>query len=84
MISCSTSPVWLRTNVYTCKDLVRGVPAGTLYVQHAGGGGGYGDPKKRPVEKVREEVRDGVVSNRAARQAYGRTETELAGLEGDE
>ena len=24
----------------TSKDLVRGVPKGTLYVQHAGGGGG--------------------------------------------
>jgi len=68
----------------TSKDLVRGVPAGTLYIQHAGGGGGYGDPQKRPVEKVREEVRDGVVSNRAARDAYGRTESELAEPEGGE
>jgi N-methylhydantoinase B len=72
------------TQRLSSKDLVPGVPAGTLYVQHAGGGGGYGDPKKRPVEKVREEVRDGVVSSRAAKEAYGRTDTELAGLEGDE
>jgi N-methylhydantoinase B len=57
------------------KDLVRGVPAGTLYVQHAGGGGGYGDPRQRPRAKVREEVRDGVISPEAAREHYG--------LEGD-
>ncbi|MCU0725257.1 MAG: hydantoinase B/oxoprolinase family protein [Planctomycetes bacterium] len=53
------------------KDLVRGVPAGTLYVQRAGGGGGYGDPRSRPRAKVREEVRDGVISPEAARDLYG-------------
>ncbi|MHC4429953.1 MAG: hydantoinase B/oxoprolinase family protein [Planctomycetota bacterium] len=52
---------------------------GTLYVQHAGGGGGYGDPRARAVEKVREEVRNGVISNRAAREIYGR-----AGAPGEE
>jgi len=55
----------------TTKDLVRGVPRGTLYVQEAGGGGGYGDPRKRPREMVREEVRNGVVSPEAAREHYG-------------
>jgi N-methylhydantoinase B len=55
----------------TSKDLVAGVPAGTLYVQEAGGGGGYGDPRGRPVARVREEVEDGVVSVEAARDAYG-------------
>jgi N-methylhydantoinase B len=59
--------------VYTCttKDLVRGVAPGTLYVQQAGGGGGWGDPKKRPVAKVAEEVRDGIISIEQAREAYG-------------
>jgi len=46
----------------TSKDLVRGVPKGTLYVQHAGGGGGYGDPRERPRKKVCGEVRNGVIS----------------------
>ncbi len=55
----------------TSKDLVPGVPAGTEYVQHAGGGGGYGDPKKRSAETVRREVRNGVVSAAVARSAYG-------------
>ena len=59
--------------VYTCttKDLVRGVPPGTLYLQQAGGGGGWGDPKKRPARKVAEEVRDGIISLDQAREAYG-------------
>ncbi len=61
------------SEVYTCttKDLVRGVAPGTLYVQQAGGGGGWGDPKKRPAEKVAEEVRDGIISVDKAREAYG-------------
>ncbi|MHC4160953.1 MAG: hydantoinase B/oxoprolinase family protein [Planctomycetota bacterium] len=55
----------------TTKDLVRDVPAGTLYVQEAGGGGGYGPPTKRPAEKVRREVEDGIISIEAAREIYG-------------
>ena len=55
----------------TTKDLVSGVPAGTLYVQEAGGGGGYGPPTERPAETVREEVRAGIISLEAARELYG-------------
>ena len=55
----------------TSKDLVTGVPAGTRYVQQAGGGGGYGDPRLRPAEQVAREVRDGIVSEQAARELYG-------------
>ena len=55
----------------TTKDHVRGVPEGTLYVQEAGGGGGYGPPKERPADLVAREVRDGIVSVAAARDAYG-------------
>jgi len=60
-----------RTVVPRNKDLITGVPRGTLYHQQAGGGGGYGDPRRRDRAKVREEVRDGVISARAARDAYG-------------
>ena len=52
------------------KDLVTGVPEGTLYVQEAGGGGGYGPPVERPADRVRREVRDGVISFKAAREIY--------------
>lgn len=53
------------------KDLITSVPAGTHYHQQAGGGGGYGDPKLRDRTKLREEVRDGVISAEAARRVYG-------------
>ena len=55
----------------TSKDMVTGVPSGTLYEQEAGGGGGYGDPRERPAQKVCEEVRDGIVSRASAREDYG-------------
>lgn len=53
------------------KDLVTGVPAGTEYLQLAGGGGGYGPPGERPAEVVHREVMDGLVSVQAARERYG-------------
>lgn len=58
---------------YTCttKDMVTGVPPGTLYYQEAGGGGGWGDPSERPAGKVLADVRNGVVSPEAARRDYG-------------
>ena len=52
------------------KDLVTGVPEGTLYIQEAGGGGGHGPPTERPADRVRREVRDGVISFKAAREIY--------------
>ena len=60
-----------RVQVPTSKDLLPDVPAGTLYVQHAGGGGGYGMPQKRTATQVRDEVRDGIISSAAARELYG-------------
>jgi N-methylhydantoinase B len=54
----------------TSKDLVQNVPAGTLYVQRAGGGGGYGPPEERPVRKVQDEVQDEIISIQAARDRY--------------
>jgi N-methylhydantoinase B len=53
------------------KDLVSGIPAGTVYRQVAGGGGGYGDPHLRPAERVLGEARNGVISIEAARDDYG-------------
>ena len=58
------------TQIPTSKDLLLGVPAETIYVQEAGGGGGYGDPVDRPAETVAREVRDGVLSVSKAREAY--------------
>ncbi|MDF1551987.1 MAG: hydantoinase B/oxoprolinase family protein [Deferrisomatales bacterium] len=58
---------------YTCttKDLVEGVPEGTLYFQQAGGGGGWGDPRRRAEGRVLEDVRNGVVSLDKACEDYG-------------
>jgi N-methylhydantoinase B len=36
-----------------------------------GGGGGYGDPRARPRELVREDLRNGFVSEQQARDVYG-------------
>ncbi len=53
------------------KDMVADVPAGTEYVQIAGGGGGHGPASGRPAETVATEVRDEIVSPEAARRDYG-------------
>ncbi|MHC4306454.1 MAG: hydantoinase B/oxoprolinase family protein [Planctomycetota bacterium] len=52
-------------------DLITGVPAGTVYRQRAGGGGGFGNPHERAAERVAEEVRAGVISAQSARDDYG-------------
>ncbi len=56
------------------KDLITGVPKGTFYHQIAGGGGGYGDPKKRDRNKLAEEIRNGVITVEQARDSYGFSE----------
>ena len=52
---------------------------GAVVSQQTGGGGGYGDPLERPVERVLDDVRDEYISAQAAREDYGvfvrRTET---------
>jgi len=52
------------------KEIVKGIPKGTIIHQIAGGGGGYGDPFKRPVEKILKDVRNGVVSIERAMEDY--------------
>ncbi len=51
-------------------------PKDTLIVTRTGGGGGYGNPKSRPVEAVREDVMCGFVSRDAALRDYGVALTE--------
>jgi N-methylhydantoinase B len=59
--------------LYRCKskDLIDGIPSGTIYYQEAGGGGGYGDPRLRPESLVAREVRNGIISLEKARNTYG-------------
>ncbi len=53
------------------KDVIRNIPKGTFFHEIAGGGGGYGDPLKRPIEKVLKDVRNGLVSIEKAKEDYG-------------
>ena len=59
------------------KDLISGVPRGTVYHQIANGGGGWGEPGKRDRRTIAEEVRNGVISRQAAMRDYGMTDAEL-------
>ncbi|HEX2196733.1 MAG TPA: hydantoinase B/oxoprolinase family protein [Actinomycetota bacterium] len=47
------------------------IAPGDVFTMRAGGGGGYGDPLRRPPEKVLEDVRNGYVSVGEAKRSYG-------------
>jgi N-methylhydantoinase B len=51
--------------------VTRHVEAGDRLTLSQSGGGGYGDPFSRPVERVLRDVRDGYVSVVAAERDYG-------------
>jgi N-methylhydantoinase B len=53
------------------KEIVFGIPPGTLVESVNGGGAGYGDPRRRDPRKVLAEVRDGLLSRERARSSYG-------------
>ncbi len=45
--------------------------AGELFTIREAGGGGFGDPKKRPVEKIYEDYRNGFITSVGAVKDYG-------------
>ena len=49
----------------------RPLDAGDRVRMSTGGGGGYGDPRKRPIELLERDVRRGFVSSESARDDYG-------------
>lgn len=59
----------------------------TVCTTDLAGGGGFGDPRERPAERVLEDVRNGLVSVEAAEREYGvvidpmRLETDTAATE---
>jgi len=53
------------------KEIVRDIPAGTRYLQVAGGGGGYGNPQQRDPIAIRHDIINGVLSKDAALRIYG-------------
>ena len=60
-----------KTDFPNAKVLVAQLKAGDAFRIRSGGGGGYGAPFERPVEDVREDVRQGYVSVQAAAELYG-------------
>lgn len=53
------------------KMRARGFEAGTVVETRTGGGGGYGNAKARPFDEVLADVRQGLVSKKAAMDQYG-------------
>jgi N-methylhydantoinase B len=53
------------------KDIIEGIPEGTIYKQVAGGGGGYGNPRERDQKLVEEDVQNEVVDKDQAYEEYG-------------
>jgi N-methylhydantoinase B len=51
--------------------LVAQLKPGDAFKIRSGGGGGYGSPLERPVEQVREDVRQGYVTVKSAAELYG-------------
>jgi N-methylhydantoinase B len=47
------------------------VNEGDIIRVHTGSGGGQGDPRRRPRELVREDLRNGYISDEIARSVYG-------------
>ena len=60
-----------KTDFPNAKVLVAQLKTDDAWRVSSGGGGGYGSPFDRPVEKVREDVYQGYVSVKAAAELYG-------------
>ena len=59
------------TREWGSKEIIEHIPPGTVCEAVNGGGGGYGDARRRDPELVLAEVRDGLLSPEAARRDYG-------------
>ena len=53
------------------KLLTARIRKGDAFAVRSGGGGGFGNPRKRPAETVADDVRQGYVSVDSARDDYG-------------
>lgn len=60
-----------KEHVPMSKDIVEGIPDGTVYKQVAGGGGGYGNPKDRDRNAVKWDLRNEVITKEQAVNEYG-------------
>ncbi|HEY2532249.1 MAG TPA: hydantoinase B/oxoprolinase family protein [Xanthobacteraceae bacterium] len=69
-ISLRVDGKW-KDNPPNAKLAGQRLKAGDGFMIRSGGGGGFGDPKLRPVERVAADVVEGYVSAEAARRDYG-------------
>ena len=60
-----------KSDFPNAKVLVAQLKPGDAFRISSGGGGGYGAPFERPIEDVREDVRQGYVTAKAAAERYG-------------
>ncbi len=60
-----------KNHIPKSKDIVEGIPDGTIYKQVAGGGGGYGNPKERDRAAVKWDLRNEVITKEQAINEYG-------------
>ncbi|MFL5039746.1 MAG: hydantoinase B/oxoprolinase family protein [Xanthobacteraceae bacterium] len=60
-----------KSDFPNAKVLVAQLKPGDAFRIASGGGGGYGAPFERPVEDVREDVRQGYVTSKAAAERFG-------------
>ena len=60
-----------KSDFPNAKVLVAQLKPGDAFKIRSGGGGGYGSPLERPVEQVREDVRQGYVTVKSAAELYG-------------
>ena len=60
-----------KEKVPLSKDIVDDIPGGTVYFQIASGGGGFGNPKERDIDKVIMDVKNDVCSFEKAKEKYG-------------
>ena len=49
----------------------RMLPSDTVVTLHIPGGGGFGDPEKRSIDAIREDIKDGYVTADGVRRDYG-------------
>ena len=62
------------------KNILETIGPGDTITNMNPGGGGYGNPHDRPLDKVLRDVKNGLVSIEGARQDYGVVIADLASL----
>lgn len=67
-VQCGNEP---ETHFPSGKVLARQLKPGDAYILRSGGGGGYGSPLDRPIEKIESDLREGYITRRRAETSYG-------------